>query len=89
MAVKERIPTMFQFPCICGNNKKLVVGTVKHNVNGQSINIHNIPHYECTSCGKIEYNIREVKVTPLLKYAIKSGLSEVDYIDFHNMDKHL
>lgn len=82
VAVKERTPTMLQCPCSCGNDMKQTVGTVAHNVNGKRIELHNIPHYECSVCKAIEYNIKQVKVTPLLRYALKHDLIEVDYIDF-------
>ncbi|MBJ7572691.1 MULTISPECIES: YgiT-type zinc finger protein [Bacillus mojavensis subgroup] len=81
-AVKERTPTMVQCPCSCGNEMKQTVGTVIHKINGKQIKLHNIPHYECADCGTIEYNIKQVKVTPLLRYALKHDLNEVDYIDY-------
>ncbi|QNG60338.1 YgiT-type zinc finger protein [Bacillus sp. PAMC26568] len=75
---------MLQFPCTCGGKANIVVGTVVHRVNGKEISIHNIPHYQCSDCGNIEYDIKQVKVTPVLRKAINLNLDEIDYIDFKN-----
>lgn len=84
MALKERIPTMMQFPCSCGEDAVEIVGTVTHYVGGKEIRIHNIPHYECPNCKQVEYSIKKVKVTPILRHAMVHDLSDIDYIDFQN-----
>jgi YgiT-type zinc finger domain-containing protein len=66
-------------PCICGKSGVFKIGTVTHTPNGIDIKIHNIPHYNCESCGSTWYDITKVKPSKYIKYAIENGLNEIDF----------
>lgn len=71
---KQRVET----PCKCGNHAELRVGTVTHDVGTTQILIHHIPHYYCSFCGRISYDIN-MKITPYLRIAYQRGISEFDW----------
>ncbi|WJV20687.1 YgiT-type zinc finger protein [Rossellomorea marisflavi] len=83
MAVKERVSQLESVSCTCGGDRTLRVGTVQHKILDRNIKIQDIPHYRCDHCGEIEYNIKQVNVTPLLRYALENDMNEVSYIDFN------
>ena len=77
MVVKGSVATMVSYPCVCGGKAQKQVGTVAHEINQKRILIHEVPHFYCPSCYSIEYDIREVKVMPLLREALRNGQSEI------------
>jgi hypothetical protein len=78
LLVERRHTQTVETPCRCGYSAHLQVGTVEHYVGNTQILIHNIPHYYCSFCKRISYDIN-LKVTPILKDAYKRGINEIDW----------
>ncbi|MFP3391790.1 YgiT-type zinc finger domain-containing protein [Brevibacillus sp. SIMBA_040] len=64
--------------CICGSIARYKTGTVAHYIGANRILLHNDPHYYCSFCKQITYDIN-LKITPLLKFAYSNGLKEIDW----------
>lgn len=68
----------------CDEKMPLKLGTVHHHIKNQdTIKINNIPHFRCPKCNTVEYDIRDVVVTDLLKFSLEHNLHEIDYFDYH------
>lgn len=80
MILKERISKMSKafVHCQCGGKAIYSVGTVRQKIGQRIILVHNVPHYSCSSCGSIGYDV-DIKLSPVLKYAYKNNLSETNY----------
>ena len=65
--------------CICGNDAPFVVGTVTHYVRGKEILVHGTPHFKCSYCGTLWYDLNEMLPISNIKYALENNLTEINY----------
>lgn len=80
MVLKELAPVMTKsfVNCECGGKAEFTLGTIRQKIGDRTILVHNVPHYRCSACGSIAYDI-DIRLSPLLKHAYLNGLFEVDY----------
>lgn len=65
--------------CICGCGSMVEkVGTITKNIRGKQISIHNVPFYECPSCGEREFDIN-TRLSSLFAEAYRTGAEDVLY----------
>ncbi|MFP3391781.1 YgiT-type zinc finger protein [Brevibacillus sp. SIMBA_040] len=81
MVDRERI----ERECICGKTMIQKIGTVDHHIDNLKIELHNVPHYYCSQCERVAYDI-DTDIMPLLKVAYKLRLKEVDWQNRNNMN---
>lgn len=71
---------MLNFKCSCGSKLKFnPSGTVIHTINNKEIKVLRVPHYKCIDCRQVNYDITQVKILPILEFAIENYYTQVDY----------
>lgn len=76
MAAVER--TKHSNPCVCGGEMTFKVATITRVIRGEEIRIHKVPHYECSSCGELVFDI-STKIASIAVDAYKRGIRDVFY----------
>lgn len=66
--------------CRCGKTKVFQVATAEHFVLERKILLHHVPHWYCSSCKEVTYDI-DTDIIPLLKVAYRLKLKEIDWQD--------
>lgn len=65
--------------CICGNELIFVTATVSHFIFKKEIRVHNVPHFNCSNCGRSTYGKIENMIVKMLREAYLSDKTEIEY----------
>jgi len=63
--------------CICDGKEELEIKDYIRTINGKVYTIKNVPHYICTRCDGVSFDIND-KIASTLKFAVDNNLEIVD-----------
>lgn len=63
------------------NETTLKIGTTEHFIFNRKIIVKNAPHFQCSNCKEITFDIK-TDMFEVLKYAYQNNLNEVDFDEF-------
>ncbi|PWK16492.1 YgiT-type zinc finger protein [Tumebacillus permanentifrigoris] len=75
MVMDSRDSTNKTCICACGGVMLYKVGTITRTIRNTEIRIHKVPHFDCTSCGELEFDL-DTKIPTLTVYAYQAEISE-------------